>query len=268
MNHSEIDWNYLNNLIYRMNRIDDRDQMREFFMQMLDLAIPCQCAVFCLAGEDDCFAEPLIRGGRVITADSVKRDLRQSIAALRWVFDSGLNRVFRLSEYYQKKETVFCGDFLKECRNRDLRYFTLVVLSHEYRYEGCLLLMRDYESGDFSDVDIRLLDLVKDHLALRLADERRLRRKQRRQWRELRKNTVCAIKERFALTKREAEVLELIFRGEQNSAICSRLSIAESTLKKHILGIYEKTDGRNRTDLIRLFNDMVDDGEKTEKGEE
>ena len=258
---SEIDCDYLNNLIYQINRISDRDKMRDFFMRTLQSVIPSQCAVFCLADGESRFSEPMIRGARAIAAKTAKRDLEDSIAALRWVFDSGLNRVFRLSDYFDKKEAVFSGDFLRECRERDLSYFTLAVFSHEYRCEGCLILMRDYESGDFTDGEIRMLEILKDHLALRLAEERRFLKERRLQWRELRRETIAAIKDEKGLTRREAEVLELIFSGEQNDAICSKLSIAESTLKKHILSVYEKTGSKNRTSLMRLFNETISRGE-------
>ncbi|MGN0962159.1 MAG: response regulator transcription factor, partial [Clostridia bacterium] len=74
---------------------------------------------------------------------------------------------------------------------------------------------------------------------------------------ELRKEAINRIKTSCGLTRREAEVTELILYGEQTDQICRILSIAESTLKKHILSIYDKTGSKNRAGLIRLFNETI-----------
>jgi len=58
------------------------------------------------------------------------------------------------------------------------------------------------------------------------------------------------IRQRFMLTERETETLNLIFRGYTNKKIASELSIQESTVKRHISNIFEKTGSRNRTQLI------------------
>ena len=54
------------------------------------------------------------------------------------------------------------------------------------------------------------------------------------------------------LTDREHEILDLMRLGRKNREIASELSIAESTVHKHIQNIFEKLHARNRTEAIYL----------------
>jgi len=59
-----------------------------------------------------------------------------------------------------------------------------------------------------------------------------------------------AIGRKFSMTKRELEILRLIFRGLTNKQIALQLNIQESTVKRHLSNIFQKTGSRNRTRLI------------------
>ena len=54
------------------------------------------------------------------------------------------------------------------------------------------------------------------------------------------------------LTPREKEVLDLIFKGLENSEIATTLSITEKTVKNHINSIYTKLHIQNRSQAIKL----------------
>lgn len=258
MNFSEIDWNYLNSLIYQVNRIFDRDEMRDFFLNMLDTFIPCQYSVFCLPDGENYLGHPVYHDGVVKKRNETDApDLQANFDNLRWVFESGLNKVFRFSDYYLKKEAFLNEPFLERCKQYDIQYFAMIVLSYEFHYEGCVILMRNYESGDFTDIEVRILDILKDHLALRLFQERQSKKDDQIVWQDITEKIVANIAEKHHLTNRESEVLTLIYEGRQNNEICILLSIAESTMKKHILSIYEKTGLKNRAGLIRLFNETI-----------
>lgn len=256
MNFSEIDWNYLNSLIYQVNRIFDRDEMREYFLNMLDTFIPCQFSVFCLPDGENYMGYPIHHDSMVKKHNEPDEPmLRANFINLRWVFESGLNKVFRFSDYYLKNEVFLSEPFLERCKRHDIQYFAMIVLSYEYHYEGCVILMRNYESGDFTDVEVRVLDILKDHLALRLYQEQK--DVGLIDWKVGIDKIAETVARKYHLTNREAEVLTLIFEGMQNNEICDLLSIAESTMKKHILSIYDKTNLKNRAGLIRLFNETI-----------
>ncbi len=55
---------------------------------------------------------------------------------------------------------------------------------------------------------------------------------------------------RYGLTKRESNVVELITRGYSNRQISTCCHIAETTVKRHVSNILEKTSARSRFELI------------------
>jgi two-component system, NarL family, nitrate/nitrite response regulator NarL len=54
------------------------------------------------------------------------------------------------------------------------------------------------------------------------------------------------------LTDREKQILDLMRKGRKNREIALELSIAESTVHKHVQNIFEKLHARNRTEAIYL----------------
>ena len=58
------------------------------------------------------------------------------------------------------------------------------------------------------------------------------------------------MKQRFHLTKREEEIIRCLFSGKSNREISRCLHIAESTVKRHIANIFEKTESKSRTQLV------------------
>lgn len=64
------------------------------------------------------------------------------------------------------------------------------------------------------------------------------------------RQTLKALAERYALSKREHEALALVVQGAKNTEIASRLQIAESTAVFHVKRLMAKTGARNRTELV------------------
>ncbi|HTJ28661.1 MAG TPA: helix-turn-helix transcriptional regulator [Candidatus Limnocylindria bacterium] len=63
----------------------------------------------------------------------------------------------------------------------------------------------------------------------------------------------------FSLTPREVEVLELILGGMNAAEIAEALHIAEVTVFDHFKHISQKTDARNRADMLaKIFNWQAD----------
>ncbi|MCB2227778.1 MAG: helix-turn-helix transcriptional regulator [Desulfarculaceae bacterium] len=52
------------------------------------------------------------------------------------------------------------------------------------------------------------------------------------------------------LSRREIEVVELVFLGLKNAEIAEKLFVSEVTVKKHLQNIYEKVGVNNRTTLV------------------
>jgi len=58
------------------------------------------------------------------------------------------------------------------------------------------------------------------------------------------------LRKELHLSRREIEVVELVFLGLKNAEIAKKLFVSEVTVKKHLQNIYEKVGVNNRTTLI------------------
>lgn len=65
-----------------------------------------------------------------------------------------------------------------------------------------------------------------------------------------------ALQERFGLSSREAEVMELIARGNSMAAIAERLVISENTVRTHAKHIYAKLDIHKRQELLDMLHEL------------
>ena len=54
---------------------------------------------------------------------------------------------------------------------------------------------------------------------------------------------------KFKFTKRQADIIDGLIQGKNNSQIAESLNISENTVKSHIKNIYKKTGTNNRTEL-------------------
>ena len=72
------------------------------------------------------------------------------------------------------------------------------------------------------------------------------------------------IAERYGLTGRERDVLELIAKGHTRPFICEELCISEGTARSHIRHVYQKCDIHSRDELFAL----VQDAERATLGQE
>jgi DNA-binding NarL/FixJ family response regulator len=55
---------------------------------------------------------------------------------------------------------------------------------------------------------------------------------------------------KYSITRREKEIILLITAGKSNKDIAGSLYISEDTVKNHIYNIFQKTEVRNRSELI------------------
>ena len=59
----------------------------------------------------------------------------------------------------------------------------------------------------------------------------------------------------YRLTRRETEITQLILQGKTNAEIAGELFISETTVKKHVSNIFEKTGINRREELIIKIRD-------------
>ncbi|GAB6172634.1 hypothetical protein JCM15765_21120 [Paradesulfitobacterium aromaticivorans] len=58
---------------------------------------------------------------------------------------------------------------------------------------------------------------------------------------------------KFKFTRREADIIDGLIQGKNNSQLAEALSLSQNTIKTHIQSIYKKTGANNRTELTYIL---------------
>ena len=92
---------------------------------------------------------------------------------------------------------------------------------------GIITFFRSEEWGNFTEREIFILDIMKDHLS-NMAEACMLKKADQ------------MISENQNITPREKEIIDLIIKGYTNEEIAKELYISVSTTKKHVYNIFKK----------------------------
>lgn len=122
-----------------------------------------------------------------------------------------------------------------------------VNLAYDHRVMALLTLYRTRADGTFTDEEAFYLRALARHINYAYAS---LAQRDDRQLRQAR--TMEELIETYALTRREAEVLRLVFQGRNNQEILDKLMISRHTLLKHLQNLYRKCGVSSRWDLLKL----------------
>jgi len=137
------------------------------------------------------------------------------------------------------KQSVYYQDFLKPL---NYRYCTDIFFRSEGKIIAVITLLRGQQQGVFSDVELSLLRKLQPFLEYTLNTVYMPKRLAER----------ATIEQRYKLTDRELDVLELVVSGASNKAIASELALSLATIKTHLQHIYHKADVISRTELLSL----------------
>lgn len=253
MHLSESDWLFINSLTYKIHSIQDFDKMRLEFLGSLRLSIPFERATFYLADKTrtEGLCDPV---GINFTQEQLQEyiDQFEDIDYLKPITSSHSCYVYRETDLFSSGERERTSYYNLAYRALGLHYTLLLGLVYEGEFLASVVLYRTKEQGDFSDADIHKLELLKDHLALRLAQEMGLYSLGLPRETEI--NALGKLCKDRGLTEREEEVVEHLFIGDTTQEICDQLCIAPTTLKKHITNCYKKLGIGCRAQLYKILN--------------
>lgn len=249
---SHEEWLKINDIVADIYNIPDISAMRAKYLEKVQLLIPFQRAFFDLCSE---------KGSKRSFFNPVAINIEEET----------------LTEYYQKFETLDYTVWAIS-QNIALSYRDTDILPQELRvnsvfftgwlqpmgifYEGgcnivhggllygSITLMRDKKSGDFTDTELEILNILNRHLCLRFYREYP-NGIDKKAFSPL----YSSIMSRYRLTQRECEILGLIKEGLPNKEISEKLYISENTTKKHIGHIFKKLDITSRTQIFNFYPD-------------
>ncbi|MDQ8030830.1 helix-turn-helix transcriptional regulator [Bordetella genomosp. 1] len=149
--------------------------------------------------------------------------------------------VSAIMAHTQLERTEFFNDFLK----RDGLWHGLNFFAYDQGENiGDVRIWRAAGRPDFSARDVQLVDAIGPSLVNALARARAPGRAQARS--ALRPSA-------YGLTRREAEVADLLVLGLSDQEICDRLVMSKPTLRTHVGAIFEKCGVRRRAQLAGVL---------------
>ena len=235
----------LNEIIGKIYTTADYRQMRIILLEMLGTLIPYSSGTFYLASNEKghILCDPV---GRNIPQSELQRylDEYEDKDYARWFFTNGKSVVYRETDVFSDKirqDNVFYKDIYIPAR---ICFSIQVSIAHGDVFMGIVSLYRSREEGDFTEKEIFILELLKDHLNNRagLESERPA------------SVSINNLADQYRLTAREAEVLRLIHSGASSKSICEALVISPNTLKKHSLNIYKKFGVNKKWELVNKLH--------------
>lgn len=238
------DWILLNNIIYKIYTVNNINEMREQFLDQMKLLIDYDSADFHLASPDGT--------NRMIlpVLYNCEEDLSMIYNELdysRGILYGGKTLIYRETDIISDEKRVKT-DYYKKVYKANQWHFSLqMVLARKKEFVGVVTFYRTIGKDDFAYDDIFILDLLKDHLAYRLYQQKKSNVSVGE------KLTARAATEKYNLTRKEEMVLKYLMEGRNNSEISEMLVITENTLKKHILNLYRKLGVNNRVGLFKMI---------------
>jgi len=248
---SENDWLFINDLIFKINSIPDLTQMRKTFFELIKVLIPYDFITFYLADREKLMKDPIAVG---ISEEDLQRyiDEYKYFDYKRWIFLSAQNRAFRETDLFPSKERELTPYYQKVYVRAGIHYEAILSLAYNGVFVGVVSIYRRKEGPDFSDRDIYILDILKNHLAFRLHTGLSAGGASLSATKPL--GFYETFRKKYGLTNRETEILELIGSGIDNEGICQKLFITINTLRKHFINIYRKMGVTKRIELFQLIS--------------
>ena len=110
-----------------------------------------------------------------------------------------------------------------------------------------MALFREKDKEDFTSKEFYILHSLKDAL------ERKFYSLLMTGGGDLLSSRIQQAAVNYGLTKREAEIVDLVCHNLSTEEICDKLFLAPSTLSKHLSNIYSKVKVSSRIQLMAMF---------------
>lgn len=243
------EWMFLTQMILHLNTTKERAELQKELLQGLRVLIPYT------KGISYCFWE---REGKLIVDSPVayRPDGQEFDENIYMKSDSleywqsfhhaRYSQVIRNSDLSSEDEFRLSKLYQEIYRPQGLFYSLKVLLVYQGAVLGSVALLRSEKEEDFSERDVFILDILKDHLAYKMSQLSASNL-------QLGKGTD------YCLTSREIQILNLLCENKQNTEICEQLFISPSTLSKHINHIYQKIGVKSRAQLFQWHSHQKKD---------
>jgi DNA-binding CsgD family transcriptional regulator len=241
----------VNNIAKKMNKFLPEIETRRNFLEELIELIDYDLAVFEICK---------LSNEKIKLVEPVMKSKFDSVFERRFLFDYDTKFVgMSYSRWvHNEKRTIFLrdSDLIVDEIRKETRYYKEYikpfgfehVLNCEYANNGfniaSLTLYRSAENGDFKDSDIYYMELLAPCLIHALSQTIIVEP-------SFKNNHFL---DKFSLTKREKEIINLVYEGKSNRETAEVLFISENTVKKHLSNIFQKMNMSNRKKMISYLH--------------
>lgn len=248
----ESEWLTINRVLLELYGMEQEDEFQKKTLNVFRMLIPYTKGYFVLFDEQN--GIDMKRSVFLGMEEEIIHNYMEAYYEkdyLKYIFDLSYEtmtyRDTDILEDSARKKTEFFREFL---RPNNIPYGAGILLTKDSKVFGIVNLFRSGELGDFSDKDMYIFNVLKEHLT-NIADK--LRGGKAEQIEEKQKK-LDQIALEYGLTVKEKEVSQYIIQGKTNAQISEALVISESTVKKHLYNIYAKTMVKNRLQFMALLN--------------
>lgn len=236
----------ISKILYKLYSIEEDKAMRKAVLELIPNLIRCSKASFYLGSEDkDTFMDRPV--GYCMDDDLLQQYMAyDKFDYMNGIFITSETEVYRETDYFVDEVRVNTPYFRDLLEPNDMYYSVQISLYYSEIFLGVVTLFRGRQDSDFTDHELLLLTLIKDHLALRLYQnyQKNSDQQPKSYWQKY--------MDQYGLTAREAEVIHLIFEGLTNEEMADKLNISHFTVQKHISNIYRKLNVSSKSQLFRM----------------
>lgn len=246
--------NLLSHIIYVIYNTADFDQMRREVINLLKSVVPFNNANFFRIEHREDGKEilsDLLNVNFLPNPDSeidhiLDRYMKEyaELDSLHWLYIAKRPLAYRTSDYLSDDEfenTTYYKEFYEPFH---VHHSAQMVFASGGRCLGLLSLFRAKDQPNFTDTEIFFLSTIIDHMSVRLRQEKQKSQSFMQDY--------SSYMRKYDLTRRECEILKLLFEGKENDVIANELFIAENTLRRHIYNMYSKMGIKSRWELHYL----------------
>ncbi|WP_296062658.1 LuxR C-terminal-related transcriptional regulator [uncultured Amphritea sp.] len=142
------------------------------------------------------------------------------------------------------KQTIYYQEFMVPNNHR---YVADMFFRNNGRIIAALSMLREEEMGNYTADELKLLCKLQPFLEYSLNAVYLPHRNAER----------SSITDKYALTERELDVLELLLSGSSNKEIAGDLGLGLATVKTHLHHIFQKVSVQSRSELVaRVLLDL------------
>ena len=251
------EWEKINEIISKINEVDEIRAMREKFLKELKLLIYFDLADFCLsdfrAGKAVSLIDPVVisrysKKFEELFTFKYEKQFEQ-FDYTKWIFSNPDSIVFKESDIINNDARMKSAYYINYLKPLDLINVAGMSLAHKGIQLGAVNLYRTEQRGDFTDKDLYILNQFLPHLTRKLM----IRHRESAKSLDRDKKITSILTSEYNLSKREIEILKLVCDGKNNKEISEMLSITVNTVKKHMGNILYKFQVENRFQLVNYL---------------